>query len=224
MSNKTDAIKKVLVTLNHGSASDYTSDTVAGVLKELAVVLECAPSTKSIRSNNIVDVLNYINDNYGSETHEPFELARTATKTTVTVKRGSKTLSDGSDLLYIGDKLKITATPDTGYELTTLTVNGEAFESGDTITVSGNVTIAATSTIKTFDLSRTATECTIAVTKESVAVDDGEDVLNYGDVITITATAGEGKEMSSLKVNGEDFTSGETLTVDGDVEIVGIAE
>lgn len=226
MSKKTEALKKVLVALGHGSSvSDYTSDTTAGVLKELAVELECAPSVGDIRKTGIADVLEFIADNYGSEEKEPYNLAITKTNATVTVKRGGKNVPAGADKLYNGDKLVITAEGSTGYDLTTLTVNGTAIESGDTFTVNGhNVTIAAEGTLQTFDLERAETECTIAVTKGGEAVSDGEGVLSYGDEITITATAGEGKEITSLKVNGEDFTSGETLTVKNDVSIVGVAE
>lgn len=148
MSKKTDAIKRVAVALGYGSnVSEYTSDTVAGVLKEVAVKMGVASKVSDIRTTGIVDVLDYIANNYGSEEHEPFDLARTTTKTTVTVKRGNKTLSDASDILFKGDKLKITATPDEGYKVTTLTVNGNDIESDDTVTVSGNVTIVATSTL-----------------------------------------------------------------------------
>lgn len=226
MSNKTDAIKKALVALGHGSSvTDYSSNTVSGVLKELAVILECAKSVEEIRTNSIADILCYIADNYGSEEHEPYNLTSTPTHATVTIKRNNKAINPGSDILYNGDKLKITATADEGYELTTLTVNGEDIESGDTITVNGhNIAIVATGTLKTFNLARTATECTIAVTKGGSTLADGSDVLSYGDEITITATASDTKVMSSLKVNGEDFVSGETLTVTEDVEIVGVAE
>lgn len=145
---KVEALKKVAVALGYGSeVSEYTGDTVVGVLKELAVKMECATSTDSIRANTIVGVLNYIADNYGSEAHEPFDLVVTNTNATVTVKRKNKTIAAGSDILFNGDVLKITATVEEGYDLTTLTVNGETIESGDTFTVNGgNVTIVATGT------------------------------------------------------------------------------
>lgn len=148
MSRKTDALKKALVALGHGSnVSEYTSDTTAGVLKELAVKLECASSAAEIRANGITEVLTYIANNYGSEEHEPFNLAATTTHATVTVKRNGKTVTAGADKLYNGDKLTITAEAAEGYDLTTLTVNGTAIESGDTFTVNGhNVSIVATGT------------------------------------------------------------------------------
>lgn len=225
MSVKTNAIIKAAVAIGHGSASDYSGKTVVAVLKELAVVLECAASVKEIPYNSIVGVLNYIADNYGSEEKEPYDLTVTPTHATVTVKRGNKNLSPAADILYNGDKLKITVAADEGYEVTTLTVNGESIESGDTVTVNGhNITVIATGTLAKFDLERTVENCSVAVTKGGQAVLDGEDALTYGDEITITATATEGYEMTELKVNGETFTSGETLTVSGDVTITATAE
>lgn len=223
---KVDALKKMLVAFGYGSnVSEYSGNTVATVLKEFAVKAECATKTSDIRTYNIADILKHIADNKGSEEHEPFNLVITNTNVTVTVKRNKKAIEAGSDILYNGDVLTITAVGDEGYDVTTLTVNGDDIESGDKVTVNGhNITIVATGTIQTFDLARTATDCTIAVTKGGSTVADGSDVLSYGDVVTITATASDTKAMSSLKVNGEDFVSGETFTVNGDVEIVGVAE
>lgn len=221
---KVDALKKMLVAFGYGSnVSDYSGITIATVLKEFAVKAECATKTDDIKTYDIVGIMNYITANKGSEEHEPFDLEVTETNTTVTVKQKNKVITPGDDVLYKGN-MTVTAAPDEGYELDTLTVNETAIESGDKVTVNGNVEIVATATLKTFDLARTATECTISVTKGEEAVLDGEGALSYGDEITITATAGEGKEMKTLTVNGEAFTSGETLTVDGDITIVGTAE
>lgn len=148
MSVKTNALKKALVALGHGSAvSEYTGATVVAVLKELAVKLNCAPTVKDIPYNGTVGVLNYIADNYGTEEKEPYDLTVTKTKTTVTVKRNGKAISAAKDILYNGDKLTITAAAEEGYALTTLTVNGETITSGSQVTVNGyNVAIVATST------------------------------------------------------------------------------
>lgn len=61
------------------------------------------------------------------------------------MKRAGKTITAGTEV-FVDDKLKITATADSGYTLTTLTVNGDAFVSGQTYTVLGNTTIVATAT------------------------------------------------------------------------------
>lgn len=145
---KITALRKMLVALGYGSATtDYTSDTVVGTLKEFAVLAEITSSVANIRANSIAGVCEWIAKNKGSEEHEPYDLGVTATKATVTFKKNGKTVTAGSDLLYDGDKLKVTATADEGYELTTLTANGEDIESGDTLTVDGeSIAIVATAT------------------------------------------------------------------------------
>ena len=76
-----------------------------------------------------------------------------------------------------------------------------------------------------YDLSVTADEhCSVAVTKGGVAVTPGENAIEAGDVLTITATAAEGYQMKTLTVGGNSFTSGNTVTVSGDVTVVATSE
>lgn len=219
-------LRAVFVAFGYGSAvSEYSASTVVGTLKEFAVKAEITGSVDNIRTKTIAETLKWIADNKGSEVKEPYDLTESKTHATVTYKKNGKTVTAGADLLYNGDKLKVTATPDEGYELTTLTANGDDIESGDTLTVEGEaIAIVATGTLKSFDLGRTATDCTVAVTKGGNAVSDGTGVLSYGDEVVITATAGDGYTLKTLTVNGEAFESGETLTVDDDVVIVATAE
>lgn len=76
---------------------------------------------------------------------DSYALVVTATNSHVTVKRAGRTITSGTEI-YVDDVLKITATADSGYTLDSLTVNGDAFTSGQTYTVLGNTTIVATST------------------------------------------------------------------------------
>ena len=48
-------------------------------------------------------------------------------------------------------------------------------------------------------------------------------MLEYGQELTITATAETGYTLDTLTVNGEVFVSGAVHTVTGDVAIVGTA-
>ena len=64
---------------------------------------------------------------------------------TISVTRGGTPLSNGSPITY-GDVLNISATPATGYSLTSLTVNGSPHTSGANYTVTGNVSVAASVT------------------------------------------------------------------------------
>lgn len=218
---KVDSIKKIAVAFGFGSSvSEYTGKTVASVLKEVCVKAGAAASVDDIKVEGTAKILDYFAKNYGEESAEPYDLALTKTHATVTFKKGKKTITPGSDVLYDGDKIKVTAEADEGYDLTTLTANGTAIESGDTVTVSGKLTVVATGTIKSFDLSATATNATVTVTKGGDAVTPGENALNYGDEITISAEADQDYELTALTVNGEDFTSGSKITVTDDVVIV----
>lgn len=64
------------------------------------------------------------------------------TGSTITVTRNGTVLSDGASLSY-GDTLTISFTANSGYALTTHTVNGSTFPSGSTQSVAGNVAVVA---------------------------------------------------------------------------------
>lgn len=91
---------------------------------------------------------------YGSQNvwGKPFSLSITqGANTTVTVSRTSSpnqrastgALSSGS-VVYYGDVLNITASANSGYNLSTFTVNGTAWTSGNIITVTSAITVVTT--------------------------------------------------------------------------------
>ena len=133
--------------------------------------------------------------------------------TSITVKRGSSTLSNGA-ILLAGDSLVITFGMSTGYTLTTHTVNGNTFTSGNTYSVSGNVTVKSAATLATYTLTIDQGVGT------SISVKKGSDTLTnnatiyYGDSLTISITANTGYSLTTNTVNGNNFTSG-TYTVTG---------
>jgi hypothetical protein len=67
-----------------------------------------------------------------------------AAHTSLEVKRGGVSLSDGASIAY-GDVLNITFGADAGYEVSA-TLNGSPIQSGATHTVAGNVTVATIAT------------------------------------------------------------------------------
>lgn len=75
---------------------------------------------------------------------------------------------------------------------------------------------------KVHSLTVTATNCTITVERNGEAIESGASIRD-GEKLTITAEADEGAEMSALTVNGESISSGDEITVEGDVVIVGTA-
>ena len=141
---------------------------------------------------------------------------------TLTVTTDTGTLQSGATV-EAGTSITVTATPDDGYELETLTVGGEAFTSGESYVVEANTEIVATFAEvppTMYTVSWTADNCDIKVeTADGTTVDNGGEVAE-GTELTITATAADGYELESLTVNGDDFENGTTWTVAGDVTIV----
>lgn len=96
------------------------------------------------------------------------------TGSSITVNRtasgyaGTGNLSNGARLYY-NDKLKITFTPSTNYAISTHTVNNSTFSSGNTYTVSGNVSVKATAQVLASSIGATdaniGSTSTITVTK-----------------------------------------------------------
>lgn len=80
----------------------------------------------------------------------PYKLSISAgTGSTITVNRTSSGAGATGNIahnatLYYGDKLRITFAPKSNYKLLTNTVNSKTFTSGNTHTVSGDVTVSAT--------------------------------------------------------------------------------
>lgn len=142
--------------------------------------------------------------------------------TTVTVTKGGNPVTEGSNVLTYGDSITITATPATGYEIATLTVNGETFTSGESLTVTSNVSIIAESSLIDYTLTLTKGENTeLSVVRGETTLETGA-TIHYGDVLTITAEA-TGTLTLGLTVNGNAFTSGETYSVIGDTTVVSSA-
>ena len=124
-----------------------------------------------------------------------------------------------------GTSITITATPDADYTLTELKVNGSSVSfSGNTATYTVNANITSieatfTKNVTQYTVSWTApTNGSITVTKAGGTVNNGDSV-DAGTEITITAAANSGYKLTSLKVGGADFTSGQTYTVNADTTI-----
>ena len=140
---------------------------------------------------------------------------------TITVTSGGESVQPGENVITFGDTLVITASAESGYALSEITVNGALFTSGNNYVVSGNVLISS-STIKSYSLSIEQTNATVVVASdEGSAVETGM-TLYEGEVLTITATPAENYTSVDLKVNNESFVSGNTITVTANVAIVAI--
>ena len=141
----------------------------------------------------------------------------------VSVFGTGETVENGAKVPY-GTTVDIVATPAAGYELESITINGEPYEStGFGYLVVSDLNIEATfveAPVTMYTVSWTADNCDIKVkTAEGTTVDNGGEVAE-GTKLTITATAADGYELESLTVNDEAFENGATWTVAGDVTIV----
>lgn len=145
------------------------------------------------------------------------------TGTSISVKRNGTTLSNGATIQK-GDSLTITISANTGYDLASRSHND------GTYTVSGDMRVSATATVKSYKLAISAgTGSTITVNRTSSPkkgastgnLSDGATIY-YSDVLKITFAAGAGYEITTHTVNGTDFTSGNTHTVTANVTVIAI--
>ena len=97
------------------------------------------PNTLTGNGGNIVDFTLRIVERPATYT---VTLPETVENGTLTVMNGSVALVPGANTVEENSELTIPAEPAQGYRLESLTVNGSAFTSGDTYTVTGNTEIA----------------------------------------------------------------------------------
>lgn len=129
-------------------------------------------------------------------------------------------ISHGTTLFY-GDVLQITFGVSTGYTLTTYTVNGAAFASGNSFSVSDNVNVVSGAAVNSYLLAKSVgTGSTMSVHRISSAyagASSGElqtnSVVYYGDVLQVYFGTVDGYTLTSATVNGSPFASGNTFTV-----------
>ena len=141
---------------------------------------------------------------------------------TLTVTADTGTLESGATV-EAGTSITVTATPDEGYELETLTVGGKTFTSGESYVVEANTEIVATfaevpPTMYTVSWAEPENG-TLTVTTDTGTLQSGATV-EAGTSITVTATPDEGYELEILTVGGKTFTSGESYVVEANTEIV----
>lgn len=141
----------------------------------------------------------------------------------ITIKRNGATLTNGATITY-GDALTISFGASTGYNLDTHTVNGSEFVSGASHTVTGDVEVIATAKLKTFALSISAGIGAAVSVKRNGSVLSNGATVSYGDELIISFAVTDGYCLKTHTVNGSDFSSGDTHTVEGNVRVVAAAD
>ena len=113
-----------------------------------------------------------------------------------------------------GAQLKVTATPEAGYKLAQLTLNGVGIHSPESITVGDKVKIVAYfeketsgSRLGLYRLIEGGGKGTVEVTRNGEQVYDGAETLRAGDELSITATPDGGSRFVTLQVNGVEVSN-----------------
>ncbi len=109
----------------------------------------------------------------------------------------------------IGDTITVTATPDTGYALKTITVDGTAIE-GNTFTMGA----ADTEVSATFEKVIYNVTVDSAIENGTITVDKA--TASIGDTITVTATPADGYVLKTITVDG--------TAIDGNTFTMGAAD
>lgn len=181
-------------TVNGGSFSSGSKHTVTG---NVSIVSRASLKTYTL----------YIDQGAGSS---------------ISVKRNGSSLSNGTTISY-GDVLNITFSANTGYNLGGCTVNGSSFSSGGNHTVTGNVSVASSASLKTFSLSISqGTGSSISVKRNGSSLGHGA-TITYGDVLVISFGANTGYNLGAHTVNGSPASSGSSHTVTGSISVVSTA-
>lgn len=119
---------------------------------------------------------------------------------TISIIYNGKEYTSSTDEIPYGSKVTVNANPNTGYELTKLTVNGETITSGSEITITGTTSIAAAFNIRSYTITIVQNEHqTITVTCNGVAHTE-----------TFTATYGQTWTASIVTDTG--YTTNSTIS------------
>lgn len=122
----------------------------------------------------------------------------------------SGTLSDGG-IIYESDQLQITFDVKDGYNISTHTVNGSTFNSGAIHTVSGDVSVVSTATVKSYTLTiqpGTGSDIVIERTESQLQgankgnLSSGKTIYR-GDKLKIVFNAKEGYDLQSGMINDD---------------------
>lgn len=202
-------------TLNGLDISTGDSHTVAG-----DVVIAVIASAKSYTLNLVPDANSIIQVN---RTSSPIGGA------------AQGYLSHGATL-YAQDRLSISCYAKTGYTVLTKTINGVDLDESQVVIVDQDVTIAVTSAVSQYLLSRDIPEyINLSITRVSSPIGggntgimpDSDNTLYYGDILRIAASPRAGYSLSYIRVNGSsvsnpiELTVTSSITVSADGEITG---
>lgn len=195
---------------------------------DATITVSDVPQVSGVTTNNYTSPVTYVVTSESGETRTytvtinlaTYNLAvETDGNTTVQVLKAGQPVETGDNVLTYGDSLTITSTPNTGYETSEFTVNGQEYLDGSAYQVTGNVNVYVDTVLIPYTLTVNATNATVSIEDQDGTIVSSGDTIYYGDNLTITATPAETFTNVTLQVNSQDFTSGTTYTVTGNVTV-----
>ena len=117
--------------------------------------------------------------------------------------------------------ITITATPNTGYKLNSLTYGDSTINSGASKTVTGPVTITGSFSILSNSVSFSQpANGSIKLTYNGTDYTSSINNVTYGSKVKVTVSANTGYYIDSITANGETITNGSEITVNSAIDIV----
>lgn len=195
---------------------------------DATITVNNVPQVSGVTTNNYTSPVTYVVTSESGESRTYTVTISLATYnlsvetdgyTTVQVMRSGQEVQEGENVLSYGDSITATATPNAGHEDSEFTINGEDYVSGSAYQVTGNVSIYADTVLIPYTLTVNATNATVSIEDQDGTVLSSGETIYYGDNLTITATPAETFANVTLQVNSQEFTSGNTYAVTGDVTV-----
>ena len=120
-----------------------------------------------------------------------------------------------------GTTIKIVATPNTGYNFKSLTVNGNAFTSGNSMTVTSNITVVGTTSANSYlvTISQPSNGTVSAVYNGTTYTSNF--YADYGSTVKVSISANTGYHVTDLTWNSSSVSSGSTQTVTSALTLTG---
>ena len=121
-----------------------------------------------------------------------------------------------------GTKITINATANTGYHLNSLKNGSDNITSGTILTATSTISISCSFVINIYTVNITQPDSNGTITVTSAGEHHTSNfTVTHGTTITIVATPNTGYDFKSLLVNGNSFTSGDSMVVTGNLTLTG---
>ncbi len=165
----------------------------------------------TVDGSSVTATTSYTFTNINSDHEIAVTFKRISNQYTVTVAVGAGGTSNYSGEVVVtgGNSLSLTFTPNTGYEINTLTIDGVAVTPSTTYTLSNiteNHTVAVTFKQITYTVS-------VSVGAGGSANYSGNISVNYGGSLALTFTPNTGYEIDTLTIDGASVTTTSNYTL-----------